>query len=118
MKGKDLTRSIHRLLALAFVYNPDPHIRKCVNHINGNKLDYRLENLEWVTPSENVKHAYEKGLMKLPSTATPVVNTCTGERFPSVTAAADALRMKPSTLRRLIDTHKDLTCYCYDQSAA
>lgn len=50
-------RNIHRLLAIHYIPNPKnkPHI----NHKNGIKTDYRLENLEWCTQSENQRHRYE-----------------------------------------------------------
>lgn len=52
----------HRLVLVSFCPPKDPLLM--VNHINGIKTDNRLENLEWVTSSENLKHAREVGLNK------------------------------------------------------
>lgn len=51
---------IHRLVALCFIPNPDN--KPYINHINGIKTDNDAKNLEWVTTSENLKHAYDTGL--------------------------------------------------------
>lgn len=58
--GVTKTVLLHRLIAKHFIENPDN--LPCVNHKNGIKTDNRLENLEWVTRSQNTKHAYVNNL--------------------------------------------------------
>lgn len=53
---------IHRMVAQTFLDNPDD--KPCVNHIDGNKQNNSVLNLEWVTYRENTIHAYRMGLCK------------------------------------------------------
>ena len=61
--GKVKTKQVHRLVLLSFKYNPN-YKNLQVNHIDGHKDNNNINNLEWVTPSENQKHSYLFGLQK------------------------------------------------------
>lgn len=61
--GKSTTTYIHRLVAQAFIPNPDNLPE--VNHIDGNKLNNAADNLEWCDRAENERHAYKSGLKKV-----------------------------------------------------
>lgn len=58
--GNHKQHMIHRLVAKAFI--PNPENKETVNHIDGNKKNNCVDNLEWNTYSENLKHAYKNGL--------------------------------------------------------
>jgi hypothetical protein len=61
--GKPKSFKVHRLVAKAFIDNPlnKPH----VNHLDGVKSNNFIDNLEWVTISENQKHAFKNGLNRI-----------------------------------------------------
>lgn len=58
---KNKTASIHRLMALEFIENPENY--PIVNHIDGNKTNNKISNLEWTTQKQNVSHSVQQKLI-------------------------------------------------------
>lgn len=86
--GKQRLRPIHRLVAEAFIPNPNNY--PVVNHLDGNKLNNNVSNLEWCTYKRNSVHAVEIGLNKCKKR---VMNVDTGEVYESESEAAIAVGM-------------------------
>lgn len=87
-KSKQKHYMIHRLVAEVFIPNPDD--KPFVNHKNGKREDNRVDNLEWVTRSENERHKIYILNKKSGTLIPPKPVRCieTGEIFPSQTEAA------------------------------
>ena len=60
---------VHRIIAALFIPNPNNFTQ--VNHKDGNKLNNSFENLEWVSPRDNMNHAFKTGLINLMKNAKP-----------------------------------------------
>jgi hypothetical protein len=90
-EGKVSKTNIHRIVAEAFI--PNPEHKKVVNHINGNKQDNRVSNLEWVTYQENHWHARNTGLLTEIGQHNNKTILCveTGKTFKNSTKAAEWL---------------------------
>lgn len=92
LNGKSKKYLVHRLVAQAFIPNPDN--KPEVNHLDGNKANAKLDNLEWATPSENQKHALATKLY--------VATALKGEEAPS----AKLTEEKVLKIRELYPTGK------------
>lgn len=100
--GKPKNVHQHRLLAQSFI--PNPNDKPQVNHKNGIKNDNRLDNLEWVTQSENGKHSFANGLQKPTKPhMKKVINIVTNEIYESVSEAARRNNVWVSNLGRMLN---------------
>lgn len=70
--NKKTTFKIHRLIAIYFIDNPNNY--KIINHVDGNKLNNSIENLEWCTSKHNNEHAYKLGLRFMTSKNLNILN--------------------------------------------
>lgn len=90
INGKQKRMRVHRMVALTFIDNPDN--KPYVNHINGNRSDNNVENLEWVTPSENTQHAVDTGLFKSGRKRAVIQYNLNGEQMATFESASEAAR--------------------------
>ena len=100
---KQSTKTVHRLVAIAFITNTQN--KKCVNHINGIKTDNNLINLEWNTYAENMNHSFKNGLRKIGGNhpmAVKMIDTSNGKIFDTLKEAAEYCKLNPSNLLMMI----------------
>ena len=90
INGQQKRMRVHRMVAMTFIENPDN--KPYVNHINGIRYDNNVENLEWVTQSENIQHAVRTGLMQNGRKKAVIQYNLNGDRMATFESASEAAR--------------------------
>lgn len=105
--GKGWTFRLYRLVATHFI--PNPENKPQINHINGDRMDSSLENLEWCNNSENMLHAFRTGLrtnLKLsPTQAEEIRKLHTSDKI-SKAELGRRFNVRPETIARVINRVK------------
>jgi len=100
--GKTFTKYLHRLLGETFI--PNPNNLPILNHKDGNKLNYQLQNLEFTTHSGNIKHAHQHSLIK--KCNKQVIDIDTGTTYQSVKEAAIKNSINYTTLKNYLNGNR------------
>ena len=107
---------LHRIVADNYISNPNN--KPQVNHIDGNKANNSISNLEWVTPKENMKHSLDNGLrQKYYPQSNPyklILDTFTGVFYDNVKEASKYSNYEYRYLRGMLNgNHKNKTSLIY-----
>ena len=112
--GKKYWKRLHRLIAETLIPNPDNLPQ--VNHKDGNKLNYAIDNLEWCTNSYNTQEAYNNNLYKSKKEC-PVraINKMNGQvfEFNSIRNCASELHLNRKTITSILKGDKKTNNYDY-----
>ena len=98
---------VHRMVAECFIANPNN--LDTVNHKDGNKLNNSVENLEWMSYSDNLRHAFDNGLKVIKPVI--LINLKSGliQEFESATKCADAIGARRTSVSKVcLGTRKSL----------
>lgn len=98
--GKYKNIFLHRIVAITFIKQRKTHTRLVINHIDGNKQNNSVSNLEWVTQRQNAKHACVHNLRKSNGARSVICVFPNGDEkiFPSILKCAEYLNIAQSTV--------------------
>lgn len=103
--GERCTKKVHRLVAEAFIQNV--YLKETVNHVDGNKKNNIVSNLEWATRSEQTQHAWDNGLITnmtkrkngiREKQGKKILCKTTGQLFESIGHAAEVMNLQKSNI--------------------